>query len=450
MKTKYLLFLLFTGVTTWNQVTAQPLSLDSCKAYALENNKQLKHAQLKLNESQEVEKSAFTNFFPKVNAQFSSFYANDYLINIETPAMNLPVYNGNPATIPGATEYAYVPSMELQTLDYVNFGTLTATQPVYAGGRIRSGYKLANLGEEIYSQSLELSTGQIVVKTEEYYWTLVSLEAKKKTLESYRALLYSLKKDVQVAFDAGLIQKSDLLKVQLKLNEVEAKGLKLNNGIVLLKMALCQHIGREYSEDFAIQDTAFAPTSPEAIYAEPETALRKRNEFGLLSKMVDAEILQKKMAVGEYLPQLAVGVGAQYLDVTDKQNTFAFAFATLSIPISDWWGGSHKIKEHQLKVEIARNELDEKSELLKLQMEKAYKELLESYQQITVSQSLVTEAEEHLKVIRDNYEAGIMSTSDLLEAQAISQEAQDGLVDAQSTYQLKQVLYKQVIADLVY
>ncbi|MCW0484602.1 TolC family protein [Gaoshiqia sediminis] len=89
------------------------------------------------------------------------------------------------------------------------------------------------------------------------------------------------------------------------------------------------------------------------------------------------------------------------------------------MPISDWWGGSYKLKEHELKNDAARNNLNEKSELLKLQMEKAYKELTESYQQISVAESLASQAREHLQVVTDNYEAGILSTSDLLEAQAI-------------------------------
>ena len=450
MKINYLVILLLTGILGSSQLAAQSLSLDSCKAYALENNKRIREARLKVSESEEVERNAFTNFFPKVDAQLASMYANDYLLKMTIPSMDLPVYDGNAANLDGATQYANLASQDIKTLDYLNLGMLTATQPIYAGGRIRSGYQLAGLGKEISQQSLELSTQEVVVKTEQYYWTLVALKAKKQTLESYRELLNQLLNDVQVSFDAGLLQKSDLLKVELRINEINANSLKLNNGISLTKMALCQHIGIAYSESVDVKDTGFVVSDPRAIYIAPSAALGNRAEYQLLNKAIEAEMFQKKLARGEYLPQLAVGLTGQYLDVADQHNTYGIAFATLSIPISDWWGGSHKLKEHELKVEMARNNRDEKSELLQLQMEKAYKELTESYQQIAVSESLAQQAQEHLKVVRDNYEAGIMSTSDLLEAQAIYQESQDGLVNAQSNYQIQQIYYQQAVACLIY
>ncbi|WP_423127090.1 TolC family protein [Gaoshiqia sp. Z1-71] len=449
-KMKQYLLLLLLAVPGAMPVSAQTLTLDSCKVYAIENNKRLKEARMKINESEEIKKNAFTNFFPKVNAQAITFQANDYLIDINTPEMNLPVYDGNPANLSSATQYAYVPGLELKALDYMNVGMLTATQPVYAGGRIRSGYKLATLGKEVSEETLNLSTRDVVVKTEEYYWSLVSLQAKRKTLESYKTLLNSLLKDVRVSFDAGLAQKSDLLKIQLKINETNANQLKLENGISLVKMALCQHIGLEYSENISLQDTAFSVVVPEMLYLSPATALTNRSEYQLLNKAIDAEILQKRLARGEFLPQLAVGMQGQYLDFADKSSTYGIAFASLSIPISDWWGGSHKLREHEIKIDVARNKLNEKSELMELQMEKAYKELTESYQQISVAQSLAEQAREHLQVITDNYEAGILSTSDLLEAQAIFQESQDGLIDAKSAYQIRQVYYKQAIAQTVY
>ncbi len=432
------------------QLSAQNLSLDSCKVFAIENNKRIKEAHLKVNESTEVQKNVFTNFFPKVNAQVMAMKANDYLLDITTPEMNLPVYDGNPANLATATQFAYVPGMDIQALDYLNVGMVTATQPVYAGGRIRSGYKLATIGKEVNEDALNLSTQEVVVKTEEYYWTLVALEAKEKTLISYKNLLNNLLNDVQVAYDAGLTEKSDLLKVQLKINQINANQLKLGNGISLVRMALCQHIGIEYNETVDVKDTTFNMPEPATLYIAPTQALSNRSEYQMLNKAVEAEVLQKRMTRGEFLPQLAVGVAGQYLDMADKNNTFGIAFATLSIPISDWWGGSHKLKEHEIKIDVARNNLDEKSELLKLQMEKAYKELTESYEQIAVAEALEMQANEHLKVVNDNYEAGIMSTSDLLEAQAIFQESQDGLVNAKSTYQIRQVYYKQAIANLNY
>ncbi len=432
------------------QGRAQSLSLDSCKVSALEHNRRIKEARLKVDEAEQVKKNAYTNYFPKVNAQVFTMKANDYLLDIETPPMNLPVYDGNMANLASATQFAYVPGMTIQTLDYANVGLVTAVQPVYAGGQVRTGNKLASLGKTINEKALALSTEEVIVKTEEYYWTLVSLQAKRKTLGSYEKLLNNLLKDVQVAYDAGLTDKSDLLKVKMKLNDIDANKLKLENGIEMVKMALCQHIGIPYSEGILLQDTTFTVNAPETLYTLPENALPNRTEYQILNDVISAEELQKRLSKGEHLPQFAVGVAGQYLDIADQQNTYGIAFATLSVPISGWWGGKYKTQEHNIKIDIAKNNRNEKSELLKLQMAQSFNALSEGYKQIAVASAQLEQAAEHVKVVTDNYDAGIVSTSDLLEAQAVYQEAKDNLTDAQSIYQIKQTNYKQVVARLGY
>jgi len=137
-----------------------------------------------------------------------------------------------------------------------------------------------------------------------------------------------------------------------------------------------------------------------------------------------------------------------YLDILEQNNTYGLAFATLTIPISDWWGGAHDIKEHNIKIEMAQNRLEESTEMLMLQIEKTYKDLNESVQQIEVSQVSLAQATEHFKVMEDNHKAGLINTSDLLEARALLQQANDDLWDAKANLKIKQAYYLQAIAQL--
>lgn len=425
---------------------AQNLTLQQCKNSALENNKRIKEAKLKVKASEEVKKQAFTNYFPQVSAGATATKFNDYLIDKKIPEMNLPVYDGNPASLANPTQFTYFPRMELQMLDYMNMGFVTALQPVYFGGKIKNGNKLAEIGKEISNKQLNLTKDEIIVRTEELYWLIVSLKEKNKTLNSYNILLDTLLKDVSVAYDAGLIQRSDLLKVQIKQNEINTNRLKLNNGIELSKMALAQHIGIKYSENISLGDTVVKTEKPETLLFSHDEALKNRAEYQMLTKAVEAEILQKRMAMGDNLPSLAVGISAFATDFMEESNTNAMAFATLSIPISGWWGGSHKMKEHKIKEKIAQNNLDEKSELLKLQMANSYNKLTEQYEQIKLAELSLQQTREHLKVIKDNYDSGINGTSDLLEAQAMLQNAKDAVVDAKTNYKIKQIQYLKTTA----
>lgn len=429
-------------------VFAQVLSLDSCKSLALENNKKLKEAHLELAAAEQVKKEAFTHYFPKIDAAGAAMKSSKSFIEIDIPAMNLPVYNGNPATLPAATEFAYFPGMSMELLDYANAASITAIQPIFAGGRIYYGNQLASLGIEVSDLNILLSTDEIILNTEYYFWSMMSLKEKKQTLFSYREMLTQLKKDAEIAENAGLIHQSDLLKIKLELTKIQAKELQLDNGLAMLHMTLAQHIGIQYSDSLEfITDDLFLET-PSITNAPSQGLVENRAEYKMLNKAVEAELLQKRMARGDHLPQLAVGVQGLYLDVLENQNTYGLAFATLKIPISSWWGGAHELKEHEIKIDMAKNKLEESTEIMNLQIEKSYKDLNESYQQIEVAQVSVAQAEEHFKVIEDHFKAGLIKTSDLLEARALLQESTDYLWDAKAQFKIKQASYLQAIAQL--
>jgi len=149
------------------------------------------------------------------------------------------------------------------------------------------------------------------------------------------------------------------LKVELKQNELQANKIKLQNGIDLVSMALCQNTGISYSPAINFASEELKPALVEDHFLNPDTAYQNRQEYQILRKAIDAEVLQKRMIRGESLPQLAVGVTGLYLDIVDNQSTYGMALVTLNIPISGWWEGAHKIKEHQIKINMAENRLAE-------------------------------------------------------------------------------------------
>lgn len=422
-------------------IKAQNLSLDSCKVLALKNNYKVKSALSEVTQSEEVKKNAFTNYFPKVSAGISAVKMNDYLVKKK---LQLPVY-GDPNADPSSTmPIGFTPAISLNLINYMNIANVMVAQPLFTGGRIKNGNKLANIGYEISKEKQAMTTTEVLVRTEELYWTAISLSDKLKTLDSYILLLDTLSHDVNVALKAGLIQRSDLLKIQLKQNELKVNRLKLTDGITLSKMALCQNIGIDYDSTF----TLVSVPNEEIVLSDQNNssnAAKNRNEYKILEKVVAAEELQRKMTTGEYLPQVSIGAMGWYQDVMDSKDKYGMAFATLSIPITDWWGGSHKIKENKAKIERARYQLAETTELLALQITQVRNELNQNYFQIGIAKKSVEQAQENLKVTNDNYKAGISGMSDLLEAQSDYQSALNGLTEAKCNYQIAKAKYLQAI-----
>ncbi|MBQ6649214.1 MAG: TolC family protein [Muribaculaceae bacterium] len=320
---------------------------------------------------------------------------------------------------------------------------VTAVQPIYAGGRIVNGNKLARVGEDVSQLKLEMSENEVEKTTEQYFWQLVSLQEKMKTVEASQALLASIFKDTELAVKVGVAIRNDLLQVQLRQNELTSQKMKLNNGISMVKLLLSQYC--------ALSDTSFAITyneevvAPERLRQDHNLAVLNTPEYRLLKKQVEASELQEKIERGKNLPSVAVGAGYNYHNLLDKNNSFAMVFATVSIPISGWFTGKHAVNRTKIGTYKAREQLDDNAQLLVIRMQNAWNGVEEAYNQIQLAQLSIEQATENLRVNRDHYNAGLSRMSNLLEAQLIYQQACDKRIDAFIEYQIKTLEYQQAI-----
>ena len=171
--------------------------------------------------------------------------------------------------------------------------------------------------------------------------------------------------------------------------------------------------------------------------------MRLLPEYQLLQKQVEATKLQKKMAIGQNLPTVAVGAGYTYHNLMDINRSYGMVFATVSVPISDWWGGSHAIKRRKIEHQQAQEQLADNAELLKIHMQNAWNGVEESYQQLLLAQRSIEQAEENLRLNRDYYRAGTSRMADLLEAQLLYQQSCDKHTDAFAAYHNKLLEYRQ-------
>ena len=319
---------------------------------------------------------------------------------------------------------------------------VTAVQPVFAGGQIVNGNKLARVGEEVSRLQMQLSENEVEKTTEQYYWQLVSMKEKMNTIAAVEALLADIHKDVDVAVRAGVAMRNDLLQVQLRQNDTESQRLKLQNGIELVKMLLGQYCGITQQFDVALPDNSLQASALPDNLSDGST-VSMLPEYQLLQKQVEATGLQKRMALGQNLPSVAVGAGYNYHNLLENDRTFGMVFATVSVPISDWWGGSHAVKRKKLEHQKALDQLADNAELLKIRIRKAWNDVGEARQQLTIAQRSIEQATENLRLNRDFYKAGTSKMTDLLQAQLLYQQALDSHTDAMADYQMKLLEYRQ-------
>jgi len=394
------------------------LTLEECSQLALENNARMKNARLDVKGAEEVRKEAFTKYFPSISATGGAFTSDN-----------------------GMAELALVPGLlEMTMAKNGVMGGVTAVQPVFAGGQILNNNKLAALAVEVSRYQMKQSENEVLLTVEQYYWLHVSLQEKRKTVSLLETLIDNLYKDVEASVRAGVANRNELLQVQLKKNSIASDRLKVDNNLRLSKMLLSQYIGLP-EDDFTVQATLQEPLpSPETYRIDlmPTTVAYK-----LLDKNVEASRLQYKLKVGQNLPSVGIGAGYMYHNILDTDHSFGMIFATVSVPLTDWWGGSHAIRKQKLQLKAAEYTRQDTNEKLLLQMQKLWNELEEAYKQAKISEESVKTAEENVRLSTDYYQVGTETLSDLLNAQSLLQQSRDQYTDDYTNYLIKRTEYLQ-------
>ena len=419
-------------------------TLEQIRDSALRNNIAIRSAQYNIEAARQQRKEAFTKYFPNVSGTGLWFNANKGMAQTTlNPSESLSPELGTTLAqmLPAEALAALGNPVSISMMKNGTIGSLTALQPVFAGGQIVNGNRLAKVGEEVSRLQLQLSENEVEKTAEQYFWQLASMQEKMKTLEAADTLLAGIHKDVDVAVRAGLAMPNDLLQVQLRQNDIESQRLKLNNGISIVRLLLSQYCGlRDTSFVISYQSDAILPQTAKQDHHQ---ALLGTQEYQLLDKQVEAANLQKKLAIGQNLPSVAVGAGYNYHDLLGSHHSFGMVFATVSVPISDWWAGSHAIKRRKIEHQKAVELLEDNAQQLQIRMQNAWNGVEESYQQLLLAQRSIGQAEENLRLNRNYYAAGISKMSDLLEAQMLYQQSLDRRTDAYADLQLRLLEYKQ-------
>ena len=445
MKKSIILFcLLFLSAMVSAQTSAPlRLSVQDCIDMALENNFELKNSQLDIQKAQATKNEARAEYFPTVSAQALAFDALNPMLSfgiedIDNAQLRQLLYNLY-------AEYGVNFGLQKEYSYIQNGVALNAmvTEPIYAGGRIRNGNKLAKLGIEAAETQTKIKEDEVRLQTETLYWQIVALQEKVATLDQLDRLLDTLDKDLSSAIEAGLAMPTDQYKLKVKQNESQLNRKKLTDGITLLKMALAQTIGADWQE-MELVDTLGLETNPATVFKNATEAVAARNESHLLDLSLKAEDLKKKMTLGEALPSLMVGGSANYHTILENSKPNAMVFAVLRVPLTDWHKTSIKLKKHDLDAEMAENTRRDLTEKMEMQTNQAWFNLEQSWLRITMAQTALSDAEANLKITEDYYEAGLVALSDLLEAQTLLKQSRDELTDSRVEYRISLVTYKQM------
>jgi len=436
------IYILVLALGLYCPIGAQTLTLEQCRESALQNNVKIQKQLMEQEDAELQRKEAFTNFFPSISAMGGAVQFDKPQVQMDmSMLLQMPV--------------------TLEMLKNGVIGAVNAQMPIFVGGQIVNGNRLAKVGYDISKLQLVQTQNEVALTAEQYYWQVAALEQKLATLQKQQELLNVTVQDAQNAVDAGLINRNDLLQAQLYQNKVASGILTVEGYLDVCKLLLAQYCGLWNPADSVMFDTstltlatAIDPSatvqSPDELLTDHASALSATSEYAMANEGVRARQLQYKMEVGSHLPTVAIGGSYSYTNLMrddlgfgEKNKNTALMYAMVSVPITDWWGGSYAMRRKKNAVRAAELDRQEASQLLIVRMQSAFSALCTAYQQIEVAKRSIEQASENLRLEQDYYEAGTSTMSDLLKAQSSYQESQDAFTDAWIEYQQKRLEYLQ-------
>lgn len=447
MKTRFHMFAYLPVFICMGMTAQTNLTLEDCRRLSLQNDPYVKNAGLDIYAAQAQKKEVLSEYFPKVSLNSFGFVALNPVLEIGVKdILGESDFSSNVQMLVSEAASAYGFSPVFSTMKSGFSASVSAIQPVFTGGRIVAGNRLAALGVETAQIQRDMKIRETGEKVEAGYWQVVSLEEKLRTLGKMKEFLDTLHNDVKTAVDAGLAVDTDLMQVNMKGNELNSGMVRLRGSIRLAKMNLFNSIGLNYSllpaladslcpfiDDIVLADRLDTLQPPQHYFMPEEDILASLEEVRLLEARVRAESLTKRMTLGEALPQIGVGGSYGYTHAMNGRLNGA-VFAMLQIPLSDWGRVSRKMQRQDFLIQKAINEKDYLSSQLLLQIRQLWLDLNVAWEQLQIAEEGVVLAAKTMEIVKDRFDAGLISVAELLQAQTSFMEASESYFNAEIAY----------------
>ena len=428
----------------------QTLSLQECRDLAVKNNKELRIAEEKIRMADYEKKAALTKYFPQISANGAYMWNQKdlNLLDMGQLSSSLASSLGGLAQLP-VVQQTVGAINDLQHLDIQNVwvGNVALVQPVFMGGKIVTYNQITAYAKELAMSMNDQKLQDLLYKTDETYWQVVSLVNKKKLADAYVELLRKTDEDMAALIAEGVATQADGLSVKVKLNEAEMAQTKVNNGLALSRMLLAQLCGLPLTDTLTLADEQLDnfPVEERTTSVDMNQAFMNRNELKSLD--LAAKIYKKKerIVLADLLPTVAFS--ANYFVTNPNlfngyKKDFAGMFnlgVIVRVPITAWWEGSYKRNAARAETRIRQLEWEDAREKIELQVNQSVYKVNEASKKLAASNRNMENAEENLRSANLGFEEGVIPALNLMAAQTAWFSARSTLIDAQIDMKLTQV-----------
>jgi outer membrane protein TolC len=370
-------------------------------------------------------------------------------------------------TIEGSAMLEYLtPDLSMGSIQMQMRGAYIAgislMQPIYTGGKITAGKRLAKIGTEVSAQKERLSRMDVISDADKAYWTLVAVDGKIDMLKAYMAQMDSIYAQTERSVKTGLATASDLLRIEARRSDIAYNLKKALNGREMCRLSMCRLIGVDSDTQIVLTDTNINVVEPEILSAD----ISQRPELEMLNLSIKANEQQVKMAKADYLPTIGLALGyfrygniktvssytldngtsGKYSSTTN--DGLGMGMLSVKIPIFNWGTTGKKVTKAKLELQKSQVDLSKNQRLLTLQAQQAITNVYDGYDLVKSARVALNQAEENLSNMQARYKVSLCPMIDLLDAQSQWQQAKSNLLEASAQYKIYQTEYLRVTGQL--
>ncbi|MDZ7296093.1 MAG: TolC family protein [candidate division KSB1 bacterium] len=413
------------------------LDLQKSVELALTQNERLVVAREKVGEAAARVGEARTGFFPQLrgSASYSRLDVAPFM-----PGRIFEGFSKNLPQIPGMPPQTFPKRIPIGRDEIVGIG-ITLQQPLFTGGRLFNGYRMAQEGEKIAEAGLEKDEGDLILEVKKAYWGAVKAEKMVEVAHQGVQRMEAYLQDLQNMYDVGMLTKNDLLKAKVQLANVRLMEIQVQHGRRLAMEALCMLLGLPLDTELELTERLEHVPPVEVDLAEArEIALRQRPEVRMMEHNQRMSQKAVQMASAGWLPSVALVLDYGYKRPDREYNPDFYATWTATVAaqinLFDWGATRYKQEQAERQLRQVRASLSALKDGIALEVTQAILAINEAKQSLAIAEENVAQAEENYKVTLDKFHEGMVTNTEVLDANSLLVKARTDHVSALADYQI--------------
>ena len=431
------LCLLLVSNLFYSQMTDyQHLSLQQAVEIGLKNNKNIQISHLKNEMSETKEKDLKMEKLPDI--EFHTSY---------NQVTNL--FQQENGLFGKATKYDIINGM----YDF----TLSASIPVYMGGKIKNVEKKAAIDTEISSLKTHQDERQLTMEIITAFLQIHHLKEQQGLINDKMKEDSINIKQVKALKANGVVTVNEVLRTSLQLSNHKMSWTELDNDIQIAEHKLKTILSLPENQEMHVNTEDLISENTEIPYVDEltETALHKNESVEMAHKYLSLKELDQKITKANYLPKITAG-GEYFLKYPNMMffppEPYAYRLGMIGVnltyPIESLYKNKYKMQEAKENINLAKLQIEENEENIRHNVYEAYKKFEETDQKVKIAEEAITQAKENYRIVRTKYVNKLSLITELIDADNAYLEAQSNLISVKINRQLKYYQLQYTIGNL--